>query len=863
MADTSPNIGLKKPLENEFVDIGIINGNMDKIDQSLGQMSNLPTAAKDAAGAISEIHDQLRHKPGVPIALNNGVQIVQGGDVPAILHPSMIGRTLINLLGRDGNCEQLNIWNSYQNTHSLVTTNVKYGNNAMRLTLNPAAAGGYGSAWRYFSIVGGKTYLLLFEGKVGTGTKMAVGVSGGDGATIGNEVTDTTKYCISYLTWTAPDSIMRQFSIYSYGADNTFNYVDGARLFEITATEKMYIDGLSVLTAQSYIESKYPYVDDMKHVNSVFMRNPGKNLLPLFSEWTQYSGTSTVTEFNTLSLDANSTVQMDVPCMPNYDYTFSVTNVGGGRILIATFDISMSLIAQSNYVVGSSISKVTEVNAKYIRVVLDTTGLSAKGFTNPMLNIGSIAIPFEPQKPSYLYLPDCNLRSNVEGSIADKLYTDGQGKPRVSRRFRETILDGTLMYTHDGDYTGYKRVNTSSIGGWVGDTTANIGIKYDGKLLTSVTNVPTFYDAVRFNNAGILYIYIADTDSGWGESYSPSQDEIKAYFNGWRMHLDGSGYQTPFNGMGTRGWHYRVDGVTNPSAGNGTLILPTTQAPSFTPYRLMYQLAQSVDEAVNYEGSLMLQEGANQIEVGTGIVVQEAAKPLTNGTSYYLNRTDVAGSNFKRRALRTIKIYKNGNIDTVWKIDNNSAGSSVVNGSSWAMTLNANLDPTAAYSVTYLALDTYALGIAPHSINAEYAPNIRESVESMVREVVEARTEISVLRNTKVQKQLPQWVVPTLSNGWTSAGGIPVKYSKDDSGNVIIDGYCWGGVATEGTTIFLLPRDYRPTERVLRAVLSHVPDIASPYIIVGTNGEVKIYKVAVGGTNNDFFMNGVSFRAAQ
>ena len=55
MAETTPNLGLKKPLETEHADVAVINSNMDSIDQMLGDIPTVPTAAKDVAGAISEL----------------------------------------------------------------------------------------------------------------------------------------------------------------------------------------------------------------------------------------------------------------------------------------------------------------------------------------------------------------------------------------------------------------------------------------------------------------------------------------------------------------------------------------------------------------------------------------------------------------------------------------------------------------------------------------------------------------------------------------------------------------------------------------------------------------------------------------
>ena len=50
----------------------------------------------------------------------------------------------------------------------------------------------------------------------------------------------------------------------------------------------------------------------------------------------------------------------------------------------------------------------------------------------------------------------------------------------------------------------------------------------------------------------------------------------------------------------------------------------------------MYQLSQSVDEVAEYEGELMLHEGYNQIEVGTGIVVREVSIPYETA-NYWQN----------------------------------------------------------------------------------------------------------------------------------------------------------------------------------------------------------------------------------
>ncbi|WP_372632396.1 hypothetical protein [Cohnella sp.] len=55
MPEITPHIGLKKPLVRETADISVINDNMDVIDSALGDLASVPTAAKTAAGAITEL----------------------------------------------------------------------------------------------------------------------------------------------------------------------------------------------------------------------------------------------------------------------------------------------------------------------------------------------------------------------------------------------------------------------------------------------------------------------------------------------------------------------------------------------------------------------------------------------------------------------------------------------------------------------------------------------------------------------------------------------------------------------------------------------------------------------------------------
>ncbi len=820
--------------------------------------------------------DNLDKQPWEPLTLNAGVQVIQGGDVPAIIHPTMQGRTLVNLLGRDGNCEDKSKITVAAGAVTLDSTNRSIGNNSFRLTGNTTVTyGRYVFSQRFDKT---KNFLFVADMKSGSGAAIRFRViSETSGGILGSSdlITDITKFRTGHCKVAANSSSSNiVLEVIVTGNDSAFAYLDAVRVYEISQAE---YNALASMTADQ-IAANYPYVDDMKHVNAVYIENKGKNLLSPFSEW---SGEATVFDQYKVSgkapgaypaTDAVLSLRLTIKA----GQVYTLTNpVGNGKVRISSYDgagvrlqgffvepgTSRTVTLHSNAEqIGVNLSAITAYTDEFDPATWTYNGSGTFNFANPMLNIGSGPHPFEPQKPSYLYLPDCNLRSNVDGSVADRLYTDGQGKPRVTRRFREMVLDGALSWVFNTDYTGYKGVRISNaFSNFI--ATDEIGIKYDGKILNTNTsgNGP---DQINIGTDGILYLWIADTDSGWGESYTPTADEIKAYFNGWRMYPNGANAGTAlYNGAGTKWWARRVDGVTTSDATmtDGTTALPTTLAPNFSPYRLMYQLVQSIDEPVTNEGSLMLHEGENQVEVGTGIVVREAAKPFRkpDGTVYWIEGASDPAYLLKYRPKRSRGVYRNGIKDN-WREFVNATTHPIL-GDVYLEIAASQYDPTAAYSVTYLALDTYTLGIAPQTISAEYAPNIRESVESLVRELVESRTETSVLANTKAQKQQPQWIEPSLRNDWVNAasGDRNVRYMKDDRNVLHIQGVATSGIIEEATVLFVLPKDYRPKGGVNNIALSRGTSTGSFNLAIDTSGNVKLYFVPSGATT--IYLDGISF----
>ncbi len=171
-------------------------------------------------------------------------------------------------------------------------------------------------------------------------------------------------------------------------------------------------------------------------------------------------------------------------------------------------------------------------------------------------------------------------------------------------------IDGDADFEFHDDKLGFKRLRITSFTdsyGAISGTSPQTGYlsKYDGTSigwLTTSNNI----DAFNFSSTN-FYLSVADTDSGWGENYTPSSDEIKAYFNGYVMYQDGGGLYTSgtkyfakrYQGIGTKGYLATGVVVENGSGTNQTTC-PTNKAygEDTKHYQLYYELANPTTETI-------------------------------------------------------------------------------------------------------------------------------------------------------------------------------------------------------------------------------------------------------------------------
>jgi hypothetical protein len=206
-------------------------------------------------------------------------------------------------------------------------------------------------------------------------------------------------------------------------------------------------------------------------------------------------------------------------------------------------------------------------------------------------------------------------------------------------------------------------------------------------------------------------------------------------------------FGTNYEATGTKTW-IPIGDTTNARA---VTVVPTSASPTqldgtIQPYKLSYVLAtpQVVNVTDKVEGSLKV-NGLTQVEVLSGIVRREKANPALYGDGRrFINRdfTGLTSSKLKNSVSKILNIYKNGILDKTWLVMVSTQ--SIGFGSTFAEIKQADFDPTAEYTVTYVALDKPLLTANPTNIKLLYANNIRSSLEDTVEQVQDNTTQLSV-----------------------------------------------------------------------------------------------------------------------
>lgn len=280
---------------------------------------------------------------------------------------------------------------------------------------------------------------------------------------------------------------------------------------------------------------------------------------------------------------------------------------------------------------------------KAIQAVSNSEQFETKPLTNPTVitsPIASIALPeFQGRHiistattgnkivpvttPSFTSGNTLTIYTNFygDGVVNDTFSWDKLGRAIKVKYWEDNSVDGDDNWEFSEDRSGYKIVKLVAYSPTVTSNSV-LAANFQKAMLTTIGTITTYNQVTLLDTDRTLYISLKDTDTGWGESYTPSTDEIKAYFNGWVM-CNGT-FGTPFAGTGSKVWYPVGDTDLSRStmSSDGTVFNPvptTASAPlssqTISRYQIVHRLADPMQETVQFDGILPLIIGDNNIDV--------------------------------------------------------------------------------------------------------------------------------------------------------------------------------------------------------------------------------------------------------
>jgi hypothetical protein len=810
-------------------------------------------------------HDNLTTIKTEKTTLQPGLQIVNSSRSTFFNLTDGKGKLLVNLLGQLGGAYNIpDGLRGTNNTHyEFDSVNKTAGTNGYKVTVDNNLGSGATFLTMNNKIQKNKYYILVGDIKHGVGEHSILVWGSTFGQLTTQPVSDTTKF---HTVWKkfAPttDYSTGNIDLNVKGDAGSVGYFDSIRVYEISKTEYDAIDNMN----EDQIKTKYPYVDSATPVTNPYVIRHGENLLPSFYEWEKNTASTVNSPYNlTIKSDIAVDAHINIPFVIGQSYTYSATHNGAiGVNAWKTSDVNdasssslidgKSLIEYTNsqsvtFTVPEGTKRLTVYFSNKAAMVI-TTLISIK---DPMLNLGTTAKPFKPREDSMLAFQTELYADHITGNDADEIFERNGVYYKVKKVASVDIVGSNIVSALvDGTAkTGFKIIYPVVAGVSYAYKSHIAGMKYNRHILSttwdaSITGDSWAIDGIM-NNFGIA---VKNSDSGWGDAYTPSLDEIKAYFNGWKMFVSGQAMSSTYNNTGTKAWGSLSTFIKTPATAGGAEdfnavnLREAYDYNAVQPYRLVYSLLTPIIEPITHEGQITLIEGSNQIEIGSGIVLRERAFPkYDRGVRYNINvdgsiYADGAGSELRNRVDKIFKIYKDNKPADSVRIWN--APSSY--GNQGVQVPNDVFSPSASFSATYTTLYKPLVSSFTGSISA----NEKTMLTTLIENTMQNSRRLSVIENKKSDKDSPStWITPTLLNGTTSeADWSTVQYMKTSDGLLLVRGSIKlsTAVGDAGIQAFLLPKGYRPSMSyvTLCSAAVGVDAFAVAKVIVGQDGRVNL-----------------------
>ncbi|AQR93506.1 phage tail protein [Clostridium saccharoperbutylacetonicum] len=524
-------------------DIDVLQAKMDASNtQTAEEIKELDSKLSEQ---ISELANEISNKtvvtPAVGYGMNNVIKNV--GETSVSPKFTIQGKTVINLLGKDGNCEDISKWFAWQTTLSLDSTNKVFGSNGIKVTLTNTQ----GTMYKPYPWDTTKYYCIsayVKNGNTSGGIAIAKDTGGGGIWKSSSSITDTTKFTRVFIKLQPSDLKLNDNIVVSLGAgtNNQYVYVDGIMTEEITQAQYNDSSFIPSPYVDSYACLQNPYVE-VRHDNLVRNGNGEEGVAWWTPRYTDGSTTFSIEngKIKIINTGTYECIYQDIKVKPNTDYWIQGNVSGTNNPYIEGFTTDYVTKLIPTFRTGGV--AFNSGNNSVIRLMLTNTTAGTSYYDSIMIVEGATALNY--------YKPCKIERCVVEGKFADGdslVLENGEVTGKIIWKHK-TLFGKDYDWTFLSDYTGFKGISLTNM---LPSTsyTSGIGVKYDGKILP-FGDMSMATDKLGWNSGNTL-ISASDSDTGWAESINPNNDEVKAFMNGWKAIWS--------NGTRYVGWRSIIDG---------------------------------------------------------------------------------------------------------------------------------------------------------------------------------------------------------------------------------------------------------------------------------------------------------------
>jgi len=527
------------------------------------------------------------------------------------------GRTLVNLLGKDGNFEVdsnsdgvADGWIAPSLSASIQTTGVEYGSKYQRI--GNFINSGDGS-YKTITVASGKYYVFLARVKhsLSAGSAQVRIKTGTITKSSGSSLSASSSWATSYGKFLSDGTEDRAYICMQGTTNPTGDIdVDAYRLYEIPVEIYSKIDVDPAYTGEA-LGRMYPFVESCQFKQGILCTTKGKNLVDTdVSAWEQgYISPSTgalvvgVNYLRTINYTpAKENTVYAQSCAYGYVYPYPMY----------CYDVNYNFLGTYS---------PTPIGTKFVKMVVRYNVASPIlpseiPLIQPQLELGSTATVFEPQTKAQFHVP---LKLAQDESVF--AMPSGQSV-FVQKWVKDVALTGDLAWVSYQDNTANHSayISNSTLLGIVPTSMSLIMTKTNGLFMTPVSS-GVLSDTCYVGGSSTV-LNVPDVETGFPETYTATSNEWKAWAYGFRM-TNPTG-TSAWDGVSAKNWIRITD------LGGRTTICPVSTYAGYTPYTLAYRLATAkthfnyvdndLSKPILSPGSaLSLPIGIAQIEQRTGI----------------------------------------------------------------------------------------------------------------------------------------------------------------------------------------------------------------------------------------------------